>query len=105
MESIRTVNKKRITLIGPMASGKTTLFYRLKGDYSFVSGCASIGIDISNINLSFNNKQYPVQLIDTSGRECTFSITAKFIKTADLILLFLEKKQCSNNNKSDIELL
>ena len=92
MESIRTVNKKRVTLIGPMASGKTTLFQRLKGDYSFVSGCASIGIDFSNINLSFNNKQYPVQLFDTSGRKCTFPITARYIKTADLILLLFREE-------------
>ena len=92
MESIRTVNKKRVTLIGPMASGKTTLFHRLKGDYSFVSRCTTIGIDISNINLSFNNKQYPVQIFDTSGRECTFSITARYIKTADLILLLFREE-------------
>ena len=92
MESIRTVNKKRVTLIGPIASGKTTLFHRLKGDYSFVSGCASIGIDFSNINLSFNNKQYPVQLFDTSGRKCTFPITARYIKTADLILLLFREE-------------
>ena len=92
MESIRTANKKRVTLIGHMASGKTTLFHRLKGDYSFVSRCTTIGIDISNINLSFNNKQFPVQLFDTSGRKCTFSITAECIKIADLILLLFREE-------------
>ena len=31
MENILTVNKKRVTLIGPIDSGKTTLLHRLIG--------------------------------------------------------------------------
>ena len=49
MESIRTVNKKRVTLIGPIASGKTTLLHRLTGDYSILSNLVTTG----NLMLNF----------------------------------------------------
>ena len=43
MESIRTINKKKVTVIGPSGSGKTTVLHRLMGDYSFVSKYPTIG--------------------------------------------------------------
>ena len=68
MKSDETV-EKRVILIGPYLSGKTTLLHRLMGDYSFVSRYQTICFDDRKSNLSHNNNQYPVRLYDTPGSE------------------------------------
>ena len=86
MKSDETV-AKRVILIGPYQSGKTTLLHRLMGDYSFVSIDQTICIDYRKSNLSHNNNQYPVRLYDTPGRERYMMLLEKYLIHGDLILL------------------
>ena len=89
MKSDETVEKreKRVILIGPYQSGKTTLLHRLMGDYSFVSIDQTICFDDRKSNLSHNNNQYPVRLYDTPGRERYMMLLEKYLIHGDLILL------------------
>ena len=88
MKSDKTV-AKRVILIGPYQSGKTTLLHRLMGDYSFVSRyqILDVGFYDRKINLSHNTNQYPVRLYDTPGRERYMMLLEKYLIHGDLILL------------------
>ena len=88
MKSDETV-AKRVILIGPYQSGKTTLLHRLMGDYSFVSRYQTIGVgfDYRKSNLSHNNNQYPVGLYDTPGRQIYMMLVEEYLIHVDLILL------------------
>ena len=88
MKSDETV-EKRVILIGPFLSGKTTLLHRLMGDYSFVSRYQTIGVgfDYRKSNLSHNNNQYPVGLYDTPGRQIYMMLVEEYLIHVDLILL------------------
>ena len=94
MKSDETV-EKRVILIGPYQSGKTTLLHRLMGDYSFVSIDQTICFDYRKSNLSHNNNQYPVRLYDTPGIERYRMLLEKYLIQylihADLILLLFRE--------------
>ena len=94
MKSDETV-EKRVILIGPYLSGKTTLLHRLMGDYSFVSMCQTICFYDRKSNLSHNNNQYPVRLYDTPGGERYMMLLEKhliqYLIHADLILLLFRE--------------
>ena len=94
MKSDETV-EKRVILIGPYQSGKTTLLHRLMGDYSFVSIDQTICIDYRKSNLSHNNNQYPVRLYDTPGIERYRMLLEKYLIQylihGDLILLLFRE--------------
>ena len=93
MKSDETVEKreKRVILIGPYQSGKTTLLHRLMGDYSFVSIDQTICFDDRKSNLSHNNNQYPVRLYDTPGRERYMMLLKNYLIHGDLILLLFRE--------------
>ena len=94
MKSDETV-EKRVILIGPFLSGKTTLLHRLMGDYSFVSIDQTICFDDRKSNLSHNNNQYPVRLYDTPGIERYRMLLEKhliqYLIHGDLILLLFRE--------------
>ena len=91
MKSDETV-EKRVILIGPYQSGKTTLLHRLMGDYSFVSRyILDVGFYDRKSNLSHNNNQYPVRLYDTPGRERYMRLLEKYLIHGDLILLLFRE--------------
>ena len=94
MKSDETV-EKRVILIGPYLSGKTTLLHRLMGDYSFVSRYQTICFDDRKSNLSHNNNQYPVRLYDTPGIERYRMLLEKYLIHylihGDLILLLFRE--------------
>ena len=91
MKSDETV-EKRVILIGPCESGKTTLLHRLMGDYSFVSRCPTIGFDYRKSNLSHNNNQYPVRLYDTPGIQRYMMVVMETcLIHGDLILLLFRE--------------
>ena len=94
MKSDETV-EKRVILIGPYLSGKTTLLHRLMGDYSFVSIDQTICFDDRKSNLSHNNNQYPVRLYDTPGIERYRMLLEKhliqYLIHGDLILLLFRE--------------
>ena len=91
MKSDETV-EKRVILIGPFLSGKTTLLHRLMGDYSFVSRYQTICFDDRKSNLSHNNNQYPVRLYDTQGRERYMMLLEKYLIHGDLILFIFREE-------------
>ena len=94
MKSDETVEKreKRVILIGPYQSGKTTLLHRLMGDYSFVSRyILDVGFYDRKSNLSHNNNQYPVRLYDTPGRERYLRLLKNYLIHGDLILLLFRE--------------
>ena len=94
MESVQTVKRKQVLLIGPSGDWKTTLIMRLKGKYSFPLSLITIGIDSERINLSFNNGQYSVELWDTPGAPAFYSsVPKKIIKHSDLILLLFTEQR------------
>ena len=90
MKSDETV-EKRVILIGPYLSGKTTLLHRLMGDYSFVSRYQTICFDDRKSNLSHNNNQYPVGLYDTPGRQIYRMLVEEYLIHVDLILLLFRE--------------
>ena len=90
MKSDETV-EKRVILIGPFLSGKTTLLHRLMGDYSFVSIDQTICFDDRKSNLSHNNNQYPVGLYDTPGRQIYRMLVEEYLIHVDLILLLFRE--------------
>ena len=90
MKSDETV-EKRVILIGPFLSGKTTLLHRLMGDYSFVSRYQTICFDDRKSNLSHNNNQYPVGLYDTPGRQIYRMLVEEYLIHVDLILLLFRE--------------
>ena len=90
MKSDETV-VKRVILIGPYQSGKTTLLHRLMGDYSFVSRYQTICFDDRKSNLSHNNNQYPVGLYDTPGRQIYMMLVEEYLIHVDLILLLFRE--------------
>ena len=90
MKSDETV-EKRVILIGPFLSGKTTLLHRLMGDYSFVSIDQTICFDDRESNLSHNHNQYPVRLYDTPGRQIYRMLVEEYLIHVDLILLLFRE--------------
>ena len=91
MKSDETV-AKRVILIGPYQSGKTTLLHRLMGDYSFVSRyILDVGFYDRKSNLSHNNNQYPVGLYDTPGRQIYMMLVEEYLIHVDLILLLFRE--------------
>ena len=82
--------KISIILLGDSCVGKTCFFNWFLNERFIQNYGTTIGIDIAEKIVCYNNKKIRIMLSDTAGQERFRSITRNFYKRADGILLFFD---------------
>ena len=77
----------KVVFVGDSAVGKTQIFNRYVNDLFKETDVSTVGVDITNKEVNFENKKIILQLCDTSGQERFRDMTQNCCINSKLIFL------------------
>eukprot|EP00703_Trepomonas_sp_PC1_P004497 JAP92109.1 Rab-like protein [Trepomonas sp. PC1] len=90
------INKGKVVLAGSSASGKTSLSLRIQNQKFDTNLQATIQTMYSQIQHKIQNYNVQFGLWDTAGQEKYLSITAMYLRSADIALLVFDQNSPSS---------
>ena len=105
VESMK-IPRFKITFVGDVSVGKTTIINRINGNPFKEVYEATIGVDFFPKKIKYNELEMTLQIWDTAGQEKYRGLIPNYVRGSSIVILIGNKKDLSEKivvNKNEIE--